>query len=87
MFSIYINTLPRVIDVDLHMFADDSFICYGSFSITGKPINYGTYDWCCRNTLTLNTKKTQWMVFGLDNVENGVSFKIGGEILERVELS
>ena len=25
------------------------------------------------------------MVFGLDNVDNGISFKIGGEILERVD--
>ena len=33
----------------------------------------------------LYTKKTQWMVFGLDNVDNRVSFKIGGEILERVD--
>ena len=52
LFSIYINTLPRVIDVDLHMLADDTvlfatdpLVLQGNLSIT--------YDWCCRNTLTL----------------------------------
>ena len=84
LFSIYINTLPRVIDVDLHMFADDTVLFATDPLVLQENLSI-TYDWCCINTLTLNPKKTQWMVFGLDNVDNGVSFKIGGEILERVD--
>ena len=84
LFSIYINTLPRDIDVDLHMFADDTVLFATDPLVLQENLSI-TYDWCCRNTLTLNTKKTQWMVFGVDNVDNGVSFKIGGEILERVD--
>lgn len=87
LFVLYVNDLNRVLDnTFLSLFADDTLIC-----VNGKDFNQIVdtinskldilYNWLCVNRLSLNVKKTKYMVFGSKQncnrfLENNYSIKI-----------
>ena len=62
LFSIYINSLPKIDNFDITLYADDAVI-----SVTNHIKMQECLDkiskWCIDNSLTVNEKKTKWMMF------------------------
>ena len=82
LFSVYINSLPKIYNYDITLYADDAVI-----SVT-DPVNMqealeSISQWCLTNCLTVNEKKTKWMLFNNLNGCNPV-FTLNNVILERV---
>ena len=68
LFLIYINDLPLVSQIfDMIMYADDTTLyCNINRNISDQDINAElkkVSDWLCSNKLSLNVKKTKYMVF------------------------
>ena len=81
LFSIYINSLTKIYDFNITLYADDAVI-----SITAPERMHELLPvlskWCINNSLTVNEKKTKWMVFNVNN-DNPV-FTLNNTVLERV---
>ena len=88
LFSIYINDLPNTIGLEgMQKYADDT-VLYGSDcnALQGK-LNKA-FEWCGKNILTLNSKKTQWMRVGSQQQKmknQSVTFTIGNTQLVEVD--
>ena len=82
LFSIYINSLPDLYNYDITLYADDAVI-----SVTQEKNMHEALvalsSWCIINSLTINEKKTKWMLFHNVAHLNPV-FKLNGVIIERV---
>jgi hypothetical protein len=74
LFVIYTNDLWKLfVDIGIVMFADDTVIVEHSSDpyVLSFKLNYYMYkmlDWCRYNKLSLNGKKTKWMIFTNKNM-------------------
>ena len=82
LFSIYINSLPNLYNYDITLYADDAVISVTDINCMHNALT-ALSSWCITNSLTINEKKTKWMMFnGLNNV-NPV-LQLNGVVIERV---
>ncbi len=94
LFLIYINDLPNCLTTtDASMFADDTNLnCNGKSSVDiEQKINTdldNVHNWLISNKLTLNTKKTEYMIIGsqnrLKNILSDPEILIGDQKIKRV---
>ena len=83
LFSIYINSLPKIYDFDITLYADDAVISLSCPIRMQHAINLIS-QWCVRNCLTVNEKKTKWMFYNNFQRINPI-FTLNGAILEKVD--
>lgn len=67
LFLIYINDLPQVSNFFIKLYADDTFLCYQheDVQILEREVNFEiakVYRWLVANRLTLNIKKSKYML-------------------------
>ena len=90
LFLLFINDLPEATDFLTLLFADDT-----TFQVSGVDLNqlFGIANselekasvWFKANKLTLNVKKTKYMIFSDKNLEIGTNnLHIGNQIVEQV---
>ena len=60
LFSIYINDLVNFVDCDLIFYADDTVMMNKDPIALHRNLDL-IYEWCNKNYLTINCKKSQWM--------------------------
>ena len=88
LFSIYINNLPNTIGLEgMQKYADDT-VLYGSDCTALQGKLNKAFEWCGKNILTLNSKKTQWMRVGPQQQKmknQSISFTIGNTQLVEVD--
>ena len=60
LFSLYINDLMDFVNCDIVFYADDTVIIDKNPVLLSKNLNR-IQQWCNRNFLTINCKKSQWM--------------------------
>jgi len=93
LFIIYVNSLPDCIDCKCVMYADDTTLLFTASDPTTLQVNMNESlpkiaSWFKTNKLTLNTKKTKFMIFGmraiLRNFSN-ISINYGNSVIERVD--
>ena len=94
LFLIFINDLPNIAPEALFtLFADDTVL-----TISGKNIVEITrimqmvldriYEWCTENKLSLNTSKTEYVIFGSKQKkakEGRIALILGNELLREVD--
>ena len=94
LFLIFINDLPLVSqEAEFIMFADDAVLTvhHESLHHAEKVMNSILKDiarWCAENKLTLNTKKTEYVIFGSKarkKREGEIQLKLGDEPLREVQ--
>ena len=89
-FLIYINDLPTVSHIfNMLMYADDTTLyCNFSENVSSDIINFElnkVYDWLTSNKLSLNVKKTKYMVFHTSQrIINYPPLKINNIQIDRV---
>ena len=69
LFSIYINSLPDVADYDITLYADDAVLSVTHPDKMNECLALVS-DWCTQNSLTVNEKKTKWMLFNGRHMQN-----------------
>ena len=95
MFIMYINDLGSYLsDSKVSLYADDTALYTSSSSQIELVLNLRVElsvidEWLKANRLTLNTKKTKYVIFGtrntLEHVPQDLNIKIGSEKIERVK--
>ena len=93
LFIIYINSLPEHINCKVVMYADDTSLLLSSKDPKNLEhmLNYNLNNiakWFSANELTLNIKKTKFMIFGSSHMIKNfkdISVKYNGTILEHVQ--
>ena len=84
LFTIYINDLANLIKGNINFYADDT-ILYSSDPVLLKSDLERTHEWCNKNLLTVNCKKSQWMKINLTNKKtDDTVLKLGDFQLQRV---
>ena len=89
LFLIYINDLYLATTLRLNLFADDAYIS-GSNSCPVALQNLmnseleKVFQWLNTNKLSLNAKKTSYMIFSKNKKSENFQIKIGNDILSRV---
>ena len=86
LFSIYINSLPKISEkMDITLYADDAVISVSSPEIMHEVLPLLS-NWCVKHSLTVNEKKTKWMGFNciFNNVNPAPMFMLNNNILEQV---
>ena len=72
LFSIYINDINRCTKLNLLSFADDTTVYKSGifnddiFLLINRELT-NLYDWFCANKLSLNSKKTNYIIFNASN--------------------
>ena len=95
LFLIYINDLSNIIkNSKISMYADDTviYISHSNLNIAITLIQSdlnALYEWCNRNKLTINCKKTKFCLFGMrSNIKRSkmldIQLSLNANILERV---
>ena len=95
LFILYINDLPKhVSNVKVSMYADDTALYYNSNDINDIVVKMNrdlknVRKWLVRNKLSLNVKKTEFMIVGsnhkLSRIANvDINIHIDGEKIQRV---
>ena len=93
IFILYVNDIEGVVtDCQLSLYADDTVMYYAHSSyielmMTIRDDVHSTSQWLNLNKLTLNTKKTKFMVFGSKTrlrLCDDIPILINGDIIERV---
>ena len=84
LFSIYINNLGLLLD-NIQIYADDAVI-YSTNLMTLQDNLNAVVAWSNRNLLTLNRKKTKWMIIGKNTryVGEDNNLYVNGAPLEQV---
>lgn len=90
-FSIYLNGIKAIISLCKFVFYCDDLVLY----CTGKNIDEVNeklqkdidhlQDWCRKNNMKINIKKTKCMVFGSKHKDDKLNININNEILENVK--
>ena len=90
LFLLYINDLPNESNFLVKLFADDTFLSLSSQNLNQlkKKTNYEIkkiFNWLVANRLTLNIKKSQFMIISKRKgiIKNSFRLKINGVSLER----
>ena len=82
LFSIYINSLPQIDDFNITLYADDAVISVHDHVKMQSCLN-SLSAWCKKNSLTVNEKKTKWMLY--NNINNlDPVFTLNNVVIERV---
>ena len=92
LFIIYVNSLPDCINCKCIMYADDTALLFKSADSTSLQSHMNDCmlkiaHWFEINKLTLNIKKTKYMIFGTNNALRNfddISLNYGNDIIERV---
>ncbi len=95
LFILYINDLPNYVsNVKVSMYADDTALYYNSNDIDDIVVKMNKdleniRQWLIRNKLSLNVKKTDFMIIGssqkLNRIANSdINIHINGERIQRV---
>ena len=92
LFLIYVNDISHSSSLlSFLLFADDTnlFFSHKDIKILGKTVNQElckVANWLACNKLSLNAKKTHFMIFKAKNkkMNHDIIIKIGNEIIERV---
>ena len=83
LFLIYINDLPRSVNrLNSILFADDTTLHFSHNNINSLCDTLTSdltcvKDWLLANELTVNAKKTYFMIFSLKNVPNDIRVTLG----------
>ena len=94
LFLIYINDLAKISGIPVYtFFADDVTITVSHKDVNQLVTRLNTvlqlvHDWCIENRLTINTKKTEYVIFGTKNAKTRagtIVLTIGEEKLREVE--
>ena len=81
LFSIYINSLPNLYNYDNTLYVDDAVISVTDIDCMHAALQ-ALSSWCVTNSLTINEKKTKWMMF--NNINNiDPVFRLNNVIIER----
>ena len=95
LFLIYVNDLCSIIkNSKISMYADDTVVYIShsnlrdAIALIQSDLN-SLYDWCNRNKLTINCKKTKYCLFGMrSNIKKSkmldIQLSLNANILERV---
>ena len=80
LFNLYINDLPRVVDSNMILYADDSVIFASStFAQASQIVNADllrVHNWCKYHKLSMNASKTKSMYFSVKPPDNMNDIKI-----------
>ena len=91
LFTIYINDIANIVNCGIVLYADDTVIFHHDKNILQNNLKLIS-DWCNKNLLTINVKKSHWMktrICGeVDDVEvhGNVVFKVRNNELSEVDL-
>ncbi len=89
LFLIYINDLPKATNFFIKLYADDTYLCYqhDDLKTLNDTVNEElkkVYEWLASNRLTLNIKKSKYMIVTKKRVNfSNFSVQINGTSLER----
>ena len=89
LFLIFINDLPNATDFLTLLFADDTTfqMSHSDTEILIEKANSElekAHDWFKANKLTLNVKKTKFMIFSETKTQSKIELKIGDKVIEQV---
>ena len=92
LFIIYVNSLPESVNCKCVMYADDTSLLFTGTEPKSLQSDMNNAlskiaSWFDSNMLTLNTKKTKFMVFGTTHLLSrfcNVSVTYGDQVIERV---
>ena len=88
LFLVYINDLPKATNFFIKLYADDTFLCAQNENEKQleSEVNFEldkVYKWLAANKLTLNTKKSKFMILSRKKQSfDDMSIKINGTDLE-----
>ena len=93
LFIIYVNSLPECVDCKCVMYADDTTLLFESSNSASLQLHMNDSlskmaHWFKANKLTLNIKKTKYMLFGTNHTLNNfddILLMYGSDIIERVD--
>ncbi len=91
LFLIYINDLPHVSNFFIKLYADDTFLCYqhDDINVLEREVNPEldtVYRWLVANQLTLNIKKSKYMIISRKKIDfSSFSIKINETKLEKCD--
>ena len=91
LFLIYINDLPEVTNFFIKLYADDTFLCAQNENIVALEAEVNeeldkVYKWLASNKLTLNVKKSKFMITTRQKcANNAFSVKLSGFNLEQCD--
>ena len=95
MFILYINNLDSLFtDCNISLYADDTALYYANSSYIDLMLTMcdeigAVTEWLNLNKLTLNTRKTNFMIFGTKTrleQEGDMSIYINGDVIEKVSV-
>jgi len=90
LFLIYINDLPNATNFFIRLFADDTFLCSQNDDIKlleNEANNelQKVFSWLASNKLTLNIKKSKFMIISKRKKLQPITVKINNENLEKCD--
>ena len=92
LFNLYINNLPRVVDTNMILYANDSVIFASStFAQASQIVNADllrVHNWCKYHKLSMNASKTKSMYFSVkppDNM-NDIKIQLMDNVIEYVNV-
>ena len=88
LFLIYINDLPQATNFFIKLYADDTFLCSQTSDITRFESEVNSelekvYVWLTSNKLTLNIKKSKFLLISNKRLPNDFELKVNNINLER----
>ena len=92
LFCLYINDLPNASDFFVSLFADDTIFvkCMSNQSELQNKVNLelkNALNWFNANKLSLNTKKTKYMIFkgkNMDDISENFNIRINNSVLGKI---
>ena len=92
LFLLYINDLPNASDFFVSLFADDTIFvkCMSNQSELQNKVNLelkNALNWFNANKLSLNTKKTKYMIFkgkNMDDISENFNIRINNSVLGKI---
>ena len=93
LFSLYVNDIFCLkLNGSLQMYADDTVITYKSKNLENLQIQMQNdleilFEWFASNKLSLNLKKTNFMVFSMSGTYNSIEIKVQNQTIYQVLTS
>ena len=88
LFLVYINDLPEATNFFVKLYADDTVLCAQNedIDILETEVNFElnkVWEWLCSNKLTLNIKKSKFMIISKKRKKQTIKVKVSDTKLEQ----